>query len=121
MPIQNCHGNEMKHVLFTLYDCDEYLLDDEQFIRIILGEATNKMGATHLNTVTHKFQPQGVTAVTLLAESHMSIHTWPEKKMAVCDVFTCGDSTMPENGVEYMKEQLKATDIVSNEFVRPLE
>jgi S-adenosylmethionine decarboxylase len=41
--------------------------------------------------------------------------------MAVCDVFTCGDSAMPENGVEYMKEQLKATDIVSNEFVRPLE
>ena len=38
------------------------------------------MGATHLNTVTHKFQPQGVTAVTLLAESHMSIHTWQRKR-----------------------------------------
>jgi S-adenosylmethionine decarboxylase len=57
----------------------------------------------------------------MLAESHLSIHTWPENGMAVCDVFTCGDSTMPEKGVEYMKEQLKATDIVSNEFVRPLE
>ena len=57
----------------------------------------------------------------MLAESHLSIHTWPENGMAVCDVFTCGDTAMPEIGVEYMKEQLKATDIVSNEFVRPLE
>ena len=121
MPIQNFLGNEMKHVLFTLYDCDEYLLDDEEFIRIILGEATKKMGATHLNTVTHKFQPQGVTAVTLLAESHMSIHTWPEKKMAVCDVFTCGEHTVPRAGVTYMYEMMDARDIVSNEFVRPLE
>ena len=83
MPIQNFRGNEMKHVLFTLYDCDEYLLDDEEFIRIILGEATKKMGATHLNTVTHKFQPQGVTAVTLLAESHICLlYTSPSPRDA---------------------------------------
>jgi S-adenosylmethionine decarboxylase len=41
--------------------------------------------------------------------------------MAVCDVFTCGDTATPQDGVEYMKEQLKATDIVSHEFIRPLE
>jgi S-adenosylmethionine decarboxylase len=41
--------------------------------------------------------------------------------MAVCDVFTCGDDAKPEVGVEYMREQLKATDIVSSKFVRPLE
>ena len=41
--------------------------------------------------------------------------------MAVCDAFTCGDHTTPEKGVEYMKEQLKATDIILHEFIRPLE
>jgi len=102
----------MKHVLFTLYDCDVFLLDDEEFIRIILGEATRKMGATHLNTVTHKFQPQGVTAVTLLAESHMSIHTWPEKQMAVCDVFTCGVSN-PKKGAIHLGRKLKARDFTA--------
>ena len=49
------------------------------------------------------------------------IHTWPEKGMAVCDIFTCGSNATPEVGVEYMKEQLKATDISSHKFVRPLE
>ena len=67
---------------------------------------------------THKFEPQGVTGVAMLAESHISK---PEKGMAICDVFTCGDSAEPEKAVEYMKEQLKATDIVSNQFERPLE
>ena len=41
--------------------------------------------------------------------------------MAVCDVFTCGDTATPQDGVEYMKDQLKATDIICNEFERPLE
>ena len=70
----------------------------------------------------HKFDPQGVTSIAMLAESHISIHTWlAEKGMAVCDIFTCGDTATPEDGVEYMKQQLKATDIVSHDFVRPLE
>ena len=111
----------MKHILFTLYDCDRDLLNDRMYIENVLYETANQCGATWLNTVSHQFTPQGVTAVTLLAESHISIHTWPEKGMAVCDVFTCGDTATPQDGVEYMKEQLKATDIVSHEFIRPLE
>ena len=111
----------MKHILFTLYDCDKDLLNDRMYIENVLYETTIQCGATWLNTVSHQFTPQGVTAVTLLAESHISIHTWPEKGMAVCDIFTCGDTATPQDGVEYMKEQLKATDIVSHEFIRPLE
>ena len=87
----------------------------------MLVNAATMSRSTLLDVSSHKFDPYGVTAVALLAESHISIHTWPEKNMAVCDVFTCGDTATPECGVEYMKEQLKATDIVSNEFVRPLE
>jgi len=70
---------------------------------------------------SHKFEPQGVTVVAMLAESHISIHTWPEKGMAVCDVFTCGDHTTPESGVEYLQMVLEAKDIICNEFIRPLE
>ena len=111
----------VKHILFTLKGCPFELLDDEEFIRMLLYRATKECKSTLLNLATQKFNPQGVTGVAMLAESHISIHTWPEKGMAVCDVFTCGDTAMPELGVEYMREQLKATDIVSNEFVRPLE
>ena len=111
----------MKHILFTLKGCPFEQLDDENNIKLLLYNATKEAKSTLLNLATHKFEPQGVTGVAMLAESHISIHTWPEKGMAVCDVFTCGDTATPELGVEYMKEQLKATDIVSNEFVRPLE
>ena len=111
----------MKHVLFTLYGCDVDLLNDRMFIENLLYETSQKCGSTFLNTVSHQFEPQGVTAVTLLAESHISIHTWPENGMAVCDVFTCGDHTNPRSAATYMYEALDAHDIVSNEFIRPLE
>ena len=51
----------------------------------------------------HKFEPQGLTGVAMLGESHISVHTWPEKGMAVCDAFTCGE-TYTKKGVEYMKD-----------------
>ena len=111
----------MKHILFTLKDCSLELINDEEFIRKLLYYTTKECKSTLLHLAVHKFEPQGVTGFAMISESHISIHTWPENKMAVCDVFTCGDDTMPEIGVEYMKEQLKATDIVSHEFKRPLE
>ena len=111
----------VKHILFTLRGCPFELLDDKEFIRMLLYRATKECKATLLNLAVHKFDPQGVTSIAMLAESHISIHTWPEKGMAVCDVFTCGDTAEPQLAVEYMREQLKATDIVSHEFVRPLE
>ena len=111
----------MKHILFTLKGSPFELLDDEQNIKLLLYNATKESKSTLLNLATHKFDPQGVTGVAMLAESHISIHTWPEKGMAVCDVFTCGETAIPEKGMEYMKEELRATDIVSNIFERPLE
>ncbi len=110
----------MKHVLFSLYGCDAELLNDEEFIRKILFEATNEMGATFIMTQSHKFDPQGVTAVTLLAESHISIHTWPENGTAVCDVFTCGNAN-PKVGAIYMGKKLKATKFTAKTIDRNLE
>ena len=110
----------MIHILFTLYGCPYGLLDDEAHIRNVLANAAHLSESTLLNVSSHKFQPHGVTAVALLAESHISIHTWPENGMAVCDVFTCGDHTVPRAAVTYMYDMMCATDIVSEQFVRPL-
>jgi len=111
----------MKHILFTLKFCPQELLDDEAHIRNVLIKAAQLCKSTLLNVSSHKFDPQGVTAIALLAESHISIHTWPEEGFAVCDVFTCGDHTVPRAGVSYMYEAMDAKDLVSNEFTRPLE
>lgn len=110
----------MKHILFTLKNVEPSFLDDEEFIRDCLTEAARECNSTLLGLTSHKFEPQGVTAVALLAESHISIHTWPEMGMAVCDVFTCGDHTDPQRGVDYLKMVMETNDIVSNIFMRPL-
>ena len=111
----------MRHILFTLKGCNEWSLNDELTINSVVRNASKITESTLLALNSHKFEPQGVTCVGMLAESHISIHTWPEKGMAVCDVFTCGEHTKPEKAVEYMCLSLEAKDIVSNEFVRPLE
>jgi len=59
--------------------------------------------------------------MAMLAESHISIHTWPEKEMAVCDIFTCGDHTNPMDGFWYIKNALKSTVAHHKEYIRPQE
>ena len=78
---------KMRHLVFTLKGCQYHLLDDEAYIRTTLVNAAVMAQATLLGITSHKFDPQGVTAVALLAESHISIHTWPEKLMAVTVLF----------------------------------
>ena len=65
----------MRHILFTLKGCPYGLLDDEAHIRNVLANAATLSESTLLGIQSHKFQPQGVTAVALLAESHISIHS----------------------------------------------
>ena len=102
----------MKHVLFTLKGCPFEMLNDEAHIRNVLVTAARVSKSVLLDVSSHKFNPHGVTAVALLAESHISIHTWPENGDAVCDVFTCGDETSPRTAAVYMHEAMDATDIV---------
>ncbi len=97
-----------KHCILELYDCDCARLDDEAFLRDTITTAAKRAGATLLNLITHRFDPQGVTGLALLAESHISIHTWPESGYAAVDVFTCGDHTMPERACQVLWEELGA-------------
>ena len=70
----------MKHILFDLIDCPFDLLNEEEFIKDSLLNASIISKSKYLKIETHKFEPQGVTGYALLEESHISIHTWPEKK-----------------------------------------
>ena len=101
---------QSKHLLLELYGCDNEKLNDESFLRCLLNKAAKLSKATVLNLISNKFQPQGVTAIALLAESHISIHTWPESNYAAVDIFTCGQNMMPELASQYLIESLKAED-----------
>ena len=80
-----------RHLLLELHGCDAAALDDAALVKDLLERAVARVGATLLHTVVHQFTPQGVTGVAVLAESHLSIHTWPEAGYAACDFYTCGD------------------------------
>ena len=56
----------------------------------ILGQAAEISGAIVVNQIFHQFEPHGMTGILLLAESHISVHTWPEEKFAAIDIFSCG-------------------------------
>ena len=99
-----------KHLLLELYGCDYEKLNDESFLRCSLNRAAKLAKATVLNLISNKFEPQGVTAIALLAESHISIHTWPESNYSAVDIFTCGQNMMPELASQYLIEALKAEE-----------
>jgi S-adenosylmethionine decarboxylase len=103
-------SHQSKHFLLELYRCNSEKLDDESFLRCILNRASKLANATVLDLISNKFEPQGVTAIALLAESHISIHTWPESNYSAVDIFTCGQNMMPERASQYLIESLMAKE-----------
>ena len=108
----------MKHILFELEGCPFSALNDEEHIKFCLFHASETSHSKVLKIETQKFIPQGITGFALLAESHLSIHTWPEKGVAYCDIFTCGEHCEPQKAVEYLNEWLEATNTKSKCYER---
>ena len=96
--------------MLELYGCDYEKLNDESFLRCSLNRAAKLAKATVLNLISNKFEPQGVTAIALLAESHISIHSWPESNYSAVDIFTCGQNMQPELASQYLIETLNAEE-----------
>lgn len=92
------------HCILELYDCPSSLLDDPDTVLRALKRAALAAKSTLLSTTHHRFEPHGVTALGLLAESHISIHTWPERGYAACDLFTCGAQAEPEAACRLLVE-----------------
>lgn len=107
-----------KHYLVEYYNCDPVILDDQSSIQNILLDAALKCGATVLEYSFHKFSPQGVSGVVVIAESHISIHTWPEYGYAAVDIFTCGTKVDPWIAYELMKNSLSAKETMVREIER---
>ena len=112
--------NKGRHCILELYKCDKAKLNDEAFVRTTITSSAKVAGATLLNLVTHSFNPQGVTGLALLAESHISIHTWPEIGYAAIDVFTCGDHAMPEKACNLLAQHFLAKDVSFQNIVREI-
>lgn len=97
-----------RHVLAEFSGVSSELLDDAAFLCESLELALTKAGATVRDVTFSKFEPQGVTVMALLSESHASIHSYPERGSVFVDVFTCGRRADPELAVQLLRDLLGA-------------
>ncbi len=89
------------HLLVELRDCNSEILHDIKKVGDILVEAARTAKATVVDSHFHQFSPHGISGVVIIAESHLSVHTWPEYGYAAVDIFTCGDVLKPEVAASY--------------------
>ncbi len=99
------------HILADLHGINPDLIDRVEDIKHLLETAVRVAGLTKISSHYYQFQPHGATGVILLAESHISIHTWPEHGLATVDVYTCGDPSKAYKAMEYIISTLDPTRI----------
>jgi S-adenosylmethionine decarboxylase len=107
-----------RQILVEFYHCDPGVLNDRDVIARAMDEAARISGATVVEEVFHLFNPHGISGVVVIAESHLSIHTWPEYGYAAVDLFTCGDEIKSEKAFEHLKKTLQAKAVSVMELKR---
>ena len=103
------------HLIIDLYGAER--LDDIEHIEVTLRRCVDAAEATLLHIHLHRFHPNGVSGVAVLAESHISIHTWPEAGYAALDVFMCGKAN-PDACVPILREAFKVKRVAVSELLR---
>ena len=105
------------HYLIDVWGEGEHL-ENEDLIKKIIANSAIAAGATVLDLHSHKFgEAEGISAIALLAESHISVHTWPERNFAAFDIFLCGN-TNPEKAVRSIKQHIKFVKIKISKIKR---
>ena len=107
-----------RHLLIELYQCDSRVISDVRKIEEIMVGAAKHAKATIVDVVFHNFNPNGISGVIVIQESHLAIHTWPEYGFASIDVYTCGSSVNPWRAYEYLHKHFKSKNVTAMEFKR---
>ena len=104
------------HLIIDLFGAQQ--LDSLDHMEEALREAVEAAGATLLHIHLHHFTPNGgISGVAVLAESHISVHTWPERQFAAFDVFMCGDAK-PAKTLPVLERFFTPTDVDVKDFIR---
>ena len=106
------------HLHLELWECEQAMLDAPKRVEQALKTAAKAANCTVVQSVIHRFSPQGVSGVVVLAESHISVHTWPELAYAAVDVFTCGAECTPQNAVNHLFNAFSAKKSTVKSFSR---
>lgn len=117
-PFLSAHEFEGKHFVASYLECDRQAIGDLKGLMEAMDRAVKASGATILDQAFHIFEPNGLTLVYLLSESHASIHTYPEYGACFVDLFTCGEICQSEPFHEAMREYLRPLIVKSSHFLR---
>jgi len=109
-----------RHVAVDTWGVQFDLLNNADLLQTHMVEAAEACGATVLSVQAKQFEPQGATVLVLLSESHLSIHTYPEKGFAAIDCYTCGETVDPQAAIDYLVEVLKPERTYAKKLVRGL-
>lgn len=109
-----------KHLIVELIGCDVGKINKVRHVRRAMIEAAKRAKTTIVRVVFHSFSPYGVSGVVVIAESHLSIHTWPEQQYAAVDLFTCGKTTAPSIAARYLKKAFGAQEVRTRMLRRPI-
>ncbi len=94
------------------YECDPSVLADGELMEKIFLRAAEKSGAHIISSNFHNFEPQGVSGVVVISESHFAVHAWPEHDYAAVDIFTCGESIDFEVAIKALQEGMNAESVI---------
>lgn len=103
-PKQYTSNPEGIHYLIDLQGCNPELLSDKTMLVEAMEKAASEAEATVVETLIHQFNPHGLSGVVVIAESHLAIHTWPERNYAAIDVFTCGNADIADKIYQNIKQ-----------------
>ncbi len=99
------------HYLAEYYNCNVLAINDIEVIESIMTTAADLAEATIVKTFCHQFSPHGVSGVVVIAESHLTIHTWPEYEYAAVDLFSCSDFNY-RIALDYIKDNINAQKMI---------
>jgi len=107
-----------RHFILECYECDSDILNDIEQIENYMNQAAEEAHATIIKSLFHPFFPHGISGVIVIAESHLTVHTWPEHRYAAVDIFTCGDEAEPEAACSFLAEAFNAQQTTIMELKR---
>ncbi|WP_248926700.1 adenosylmethionine decarboxylase [Paenibacillus hamazuiensis] len=107
-----------RHIAVDVWGVDFDILNDAESLRHMMTEAADKCMAKVLSVRSESFDPNGCTIVLLLSESHLSIHTYPEKRFAAIDCYTCGQKADPQAAIDFLVEQLMPEKTYAKKLIR---
>ncbi|HLO12133.1 MAG TPA: adenosylmethionine decarboxylase [Pseudoneobacillus sp.] len=112
------HKTFGRHVVADIWGVEFEKINDIEFLKQHMQIAAEKCGASILGMEYEAFKPYGATVLILLSESHLSIHTYPEKGFAAIDGYTCGENIDPQDAIEYLLMILEPQKVYSSKIIR---